>query len=136
MNRPSHTFEDHTGDVRLRVESPTLAGLFEEAALALSELMLEEPAGALDAEEKVVLRAPDVVALLVDWLNELVFLSETRKLVYTEARVSRVSDTELEATVRGLSPAAIRTAVKAATLHGATVEKSLHGYTTTIVLDV
>jgi SHS2 domain-containing protein len=135
--RPFHAFEDHTGEVRLRVEAPTLAGLFEEAARGLSELMADAPGGApVEAAETVTLRAPDVAALLCNWLNELVFLSETRKRVYTDVHVRSVSDTALEAGVRGVFPEVLRTAVKAATLHDLRVEKSALGYSTTIVLDV
>ena len=132
-----HSFEDHTGEVRLRLEAPTLAALFEEAALGLAELMLEGPSDANEEpEQSVTVEAPDCEALLVAWLNELVFLSETRGRVYTEVRVHSVSNTRLEASVRGVFPETLRTAVKAATLHGLRVEQSAHGYTATVVLDV
>lgn len=132
-----HSFEDHTGEVRLRLEAPTLAALFEEAALGLAELMLEAPSGAdEEPEQSVTVEARDCEALLVAWLNELVFLSETRGRVYTEARVHSVSDTRLEASVRGVFTETLRTAVKAATLHGLRVEQSARGFTATVVLDV
>jgi SHS2 domain-containing protein len=134
---PRHAFEEHTGEVRLRVEAPTLAGLFEEAARGMAELMLD--AGVETAEEPgetVRIVAKDREALLVDWLNELVFLSETRKRIYTDVRVDVASDTVLEATVRGVFPETLGTAVKAATLHGLAIEESPGGYAATVVLDV
>ena len=134
---PHHVFEDHTSEVRLRLHAPTLASLFEEAARALAELMLEEAeTPAVPQEVTVALHARDREALLSDWLNELVFLSETRRCVYTDAQVLRVSDTSLEAVVRGVPPRVLRTAVKAATLHDLSVRELPGGYTATVVLDV
>jgi SHS2 domain-containing protein len=134
---PIHAFEDHTGEVRMRVEAGTLAELFEEAARGLAELMQERPAPPdPGSAEHVRLRARDAEALLVDWLNELVFLSDTRERVYTDVRVTHITDTELEATVAGATPEALRTAVKAATLHGLAVRRSAEGYSASVVLDV
>jgi len=50
--------------------------------------------------------------------------------------VDRVSDTELEAVVRGVVPEALRTAVKAATLHALEIEETPSGYSASVVLDV
>jgi len=134
---PRHTFEDHTGEVRVRIEAPTLAGLFEEAARALAELMLESGKPAADEPPvNVKLEALDAEALLVDWLNELVFLSETRGRVYSDVTVHQVSRTALEASARGVLPEMLRTAVKAATLHGLQVKESESGFTATVILDV
>lgn len=134
---PRHLFEDHVGEVRLRIEAPTLAELFEEAARGLAELMLGNVSpSTTGGAEKIAIQAEDREALLVDWLNELIFLSETQSKIYTEIRVHRVSDTGLEAEVRGTAPEAIRTLVKAATLHGLKVEDSPLGFSATVVLDV
>jgi SHS2 domain-containing protein len=134
---PRHVFEDHVGEVRLRVEAPTLAMLFEEAARGLAELLLDEADETASASaETISIRAADRDGLLVDWLNELIFLSETRHRVYTEARVARISDTELEALVHGVVPKTIRTAVKAATLHALEIDVGPDGYFATVTLDV
>jgi SHS2 domain-containing protein len=134
----SHAFEEHTGEVRLRLRSTALPALFEEAARALAELMLDRPSGnAPGPPERVVVQAPDREALLAAWIDELVFLSETHKLVWVDARVERITDKELCAVVRGVEPAALRTAVKAATLHDLRIHGSDAGpLEATLVLDV
>jgi SHS2 domain-containing protein len=125
--------------VRLRVEGASLADLLAEAGRALAELLAGP--GALGAPlsgpaEEVEVRAPDAPALLVDWLNELVFLSETRKRVYTRFEMEEVSEVSIRARVRGMEPEALRTPVKAATLHEARVETRAEGLCATVVLDV
>ncbi len=57
-------------------------------------------------------------------------------MVYGDARVRAVTDTALEAIVRGTKPHALRTAVKGATLHELRSEKTAGGFNATTVLDV
>jgi SHS2 domain-containing protein len=136
---PRHVFEEHTGEVRVRLEAPSLPELFEEAGRALRDVVAPASfnAAALAEEEDVVVRASDRDALLVEWLNELVFRSETTKRIYPELSVERVSDRELRAHIRGVEVDDLRTAVKAATLHGVHIEeRTAGGYTATVVLDV
>jgi len=132
-----HWFEAHTGEVELHVFAPTLPQLFVEAGLGLAELMAGERRRAPDGPaEGVEIQAPDRDALLVDWLNELVFLSETRHRIYDELRIASLSDRELRAEIRGAPPDHLRTAVKAATLHRLHIEGEAGGYSAAVVLDV
>jgi SHS2 domain-containing protein len=134
---PSHAFEEHTGEVRLRLRADELPALFEEAARALAELMLgDEPHGPPEAPERVEVRASDDAALLAAWIDELVFLSETRKRIWTDARVLRLEDRTLSAEVTGVEADALRTQVKAATLHDLRIERSASGVEASVVLDV
>lgn len=133
---PSHAFEDHTSEVRLRVEAATMAELFEEAARALAELMAEELCGEAAPPERVVVGAADREALLVAWLNELVFRSETSKTIACDVRVDAIDDREVRATIRGREPRTMRTAVKAATFHGVRVAEQANGFVGEVVLDV
>ncbi len=133
-----HELEEHTGEVRLRLEAADWPGLFTEAARALAELMTGAPDVKPPAGQPVELtvHAPDRAALLVEWLNELVFLSETRKEVLGEATVVSATANEVVATVRGYEPAVLKTAVKAATLHEARVDQRDGRWHATVVLDV
>lgn len=133
----SHVFEEHTGEVQLRVEAAGLRELFAEAGLALAELMVERLPTELDAnEEAVTVAALDREGLLVEWLNEIIFRSETRKKVYTRFEIQGLSDEELRATMRGAAVTELRTAVKAATMHRLRILERPGGYTATVVLDV
>jgi len=132
----SHALEEHGGEVRLRLRAPSLPALFDEAARAVAELMCDG-GGSLGEPVPVDVRAPDREALLAAWIDELLFLSETRKRVWTQTRVERVTDTELHAVVRGIEPVALRTQIKAATLHDLRVLERRPGeFEATLVLDV
>jgi SHS2 domain-containing protein len=134
---PRHSFGQHVGEVSVCVEAPSLRELFEESGRALAELSAEvEPDAVANAEEQVELDARDREALLVAWLNELVFRSETRKLVYDDLTVNLIDDAKLSAVIRGRLPRTVRTAVKAATMHDLHIVAFADGLRVTIVLDV
>ncbi len=133
----THVFEEHTGEARLRVRAGSLVALFEEAARAVADLMYSGPPGGAGPPVCVDVQAPDREALLAAWIDELVFLSETHKRVWVEARVERLTDTELHAVVRGVEPQFLRTQVKAATLHDLRITEDRPGsFEATLVLDV
>jgi SHS2 domain-containing protein len=133
----SHAFEEHTAEVRLRVHAETAEALFSEVVRALAELAVDDPDAPVDGE-RVPLRveARDMPALLVGFVDEVVFLSETKKKVFSRATVERVTETEVVATLEGFSPPAIRTAVKAATFYEVECGRAPDGWRASVVLDV
>jgi SHS2 domain-containing protein len=131
-----HAFEDHTSEVRVRVWAPSLGALFEEAGRALGELMGEGATGAEGDAEEVEVEALDRDALLVDWLNELVYRTEMRGRLYTEIRVDRIGGQYLFAWVRGRPFPEGGVPVKAATYHGLSIEEGPRGFSAAVVVDV
>lgn len=131
-----HWFEAHTSEVELHASAPTLEQLFVEAGLGLAELLADERSGPHGELEAVDVEAADREALLVDWLNELIFRTETRHSVYDELRIDSFSDRRLRAQIRGVVPAGWRTAVKAATFHRLRIGREGGLYVARVVLDV
>ncbi len=136
-----HAFEAHTGEVRLVAEAPSRAALFEEVGRAVAELMGPEDRPDRQAGESraVELDARDDAALLVAWVDELVFLSETQHAVYWDVAVDAVAGGHLSARVRGTPVETLRTAVKAATFHDIEVAEVPHAggpWRARVVLDV
>lgn len=137
MSDASHVYEEHTGEVQIRIEAPTLGELFAEAGRALMNVMGgASPRTVEGPPTTVTVHSIDRDALLVDWLNELVYLVETERKLYGEIFVERISDRELTATVRGADAPELRTLVKAASFFGLAIAERASGYTATVVLDV
>lgn len=133
----THRFEEHTAEVSVRIDAASLPALFEDAAAALCELQLgDEATVGPERVERVSVRGRDRESLLVAFLNELIFLSETEKLVFSKSRVTSVADHELHAVVHGATPSVLRTQVKAATMHGVHIVPNGSGFTATVILDV
>jgi SHS2 domain-containing protein len=139
-----HRFEDHTGEVELRIRADSLPEIYREAARAVAQLMLNAiPAPPPEAPTVAIqLDARDPATLLVDWVNELIFRSEVERTVFTEVEpaVSAPADAgggwRLTATVRGLPDPPLAGQVKAATLHQARVDRVGGGYQANLILDV
>ena len=132
-----HSFEEHTSEILLCITAPTREELYAEAGRALAELLADDPDLTYGPVEPITVTARDAAALLVAWVDELVYRAETRGCVYPSVQVSYADDTRLEVSMRGGPPAEWRTAVKAATWHRLAVEPDgAGGWTATVVLDV
>ena len=134
----SEKFEEieHTADLAIRAYGWDMKELFANAAHGMFALMaepsLEEPA----RKREVSLEAMDYEGLLVDWLNELIYLHEVENETYSQFTIETLSSTELKARVTG-GPTKCKTkAIKAATFHELAIEETANGLVATIVFDV
>lgn len=133
----SHAFEEHRGELEIRVDAPTLPALFAEAGRAVAEAMQGTPLEPPTAwSDEVVLDGADREALLVEWLNELVLRSEVAKVLFTDLDITHLSDRKLVATIRGTRLARLRNPIKAATYHDLFIAERPGGFTATVTLDV
>lgn len=132
-----HRFLDHIGEVRLSVRAGSFAELVAEAGRALAGLQLgDAPRAAAGPWREVALEAPDREALLVEWLNELIYRAEVEREVATEFEVTDAGDRTLRARFRAVPVPEPPALVKAATLHGARVTATAKGVEADVVLDV
>ena len=83
------------------VKGHTLPDLFAMAGWSFFDLMLDARKIAYNQERSVKVTAPDREALLVAWLGELLFLFESRHLVFGAFEIQTFNDRELLAKVRG-----------------------------------
>jgi SHS2 domain-containing protein len=100
----SYAVFDHTADVGLEVRGNSLPDLLATAARATFEQMIEDWPDVIEAEEDVRVVPPkglegDLSELLVDWLQELLFTFETRRLVPLRYEFDQVGPREVRATV-------------------------------------
>jgi SHS2 domain-containing protein len=134
---PWHRWVDHTAEVQLQVGAESLARLAAEAGRALGLFLLRggspEPSG--EARTIEVLSV-DREALLVDWLNEILFLAEVERWVAVEFDILETSSERLKASARGVPVEEPPTLVKAATFHGLAVEERDGGLQAEVIFDV
>jgi len=138
-----YAFIDHTGDVAVHVEAPSLEALFVDAARALSAVLVEGEDPRPRTQLPVTLEAGTPELLLVDWLNDLLFRFDVDGFVPLESDV-RLVDTDqgwrLDATLRGepFDPARhrVRVLVKSVTYHALEIVTSANGVETQIVFDI
>jgi len=78
----------------------------------------------------------DHESLLVNWLNQLLYLHETRGEVYSGFDIHELTAQALRATVRGTRSEDVRMIIKAATYHDLVIQDTGEGYVVPIVFDV
>jgi len=134
------SFEEisHTADIKIRVRAPTLEALFSETFNALMQVMYgTERRGGIVKEIEV--ESPDNESLLLDFLSEVLFVSEVENLVFFNASIS-IHGSQLTAELSGEPFDPIRHAggseVKGISYSGLSIIHDANGYMLDIIFDV
>jgi SHS2 domain-containing protein len=129
---------EHTADVGVRAEGESLGEVFEQAALGLADIMGIYAPGAGDTEH-IQVEAPDVGALLVDWLSEILWLHDSRDALLGGVEVVGVTETSAKGRVILVPRAGEEvegTQVKAITYHQLEVKPTDSGWRARVFVDV
>ncbi|MBN1486925.1 MAG: archease [Anaerolineae bacterium] len=126
---------DHTADLALHIWATDLEDLFTTAARGMFQLLTGDVSIESSHQEFFSLAALDVETLLVDWLNELLYLNEVKGLVFDTFAFDKLSPTRLRAQIRGALVREYINYIKAATFHNLEILKTEDGYETEIVFD-
>lgn len=135
-----YEFFEHTADLGLRVRARDLNGLFRDAAMGLFAMVVEEvPRGRTASSREIAIRGRRRDYLLFDWLNELLYLFETERLLLGEFDV----DVTESGVVAGMhawpwdeSVDRPLHEVKAITYHGLTVKPVDDGWLAEVIVDI
>jgi len=130
---------DHTADVGIKAYGVNLEEAFSNAARGLFSLITE-----IDEIDEVISRdveltALDQESLLVEWLNELIYLFDTENLIFKRFDITQLSQTRLKARCHGEKVNSLKhklkIGVKATTYHMLKVSKS-DGYQVQVLFDI
>ena len=131
---------DHTADIGIIAYGKDIQQLFNNAALGMFSLILEHGDLVEDSEYDIRLSSVDKENLLVEWLNELLFIFETEHLVFKRSIFDLLNETQLIARCFGtkVNPKkqAIKREIKAATYHMLSINHLLDGYKAQIIFDI
>jgi SHS2 domain-containing protein len=132
---PSHEIADHGAEIRLRVQAGSLGDLLEHAGRALTGLQLRGADATPGTWRTLEISAPDRATLLLDWLNELIFLAETERWVGADFEVDSAEDGRVRARIWGVRIERAPALVHAATLHGLRVDDVPGGLQGEVILE-
>ncbi|MEJ2291988.1 MAG: archease [Deinococcales bacterium] len=137
---------DHTGDVGFTLRAGSVGALFDAARAALLSELLSEPPTSGEAPFDLELTAPALDRLLLRWLDEVLYLVQTRALVPASARVTlegpaagaqgwrlhaHLALVPLDPDTHGW-----RGEVKGTTYHGLELARERGGWRARVILDV
>lgn len=131
---------EHTADLGLRIRAGDLKGLFAESGRAFFSLIVSN-LDDVQPRQQVAVQIPraELDYLLIDWLDELLFLFDSQRLVLSDFDV-RVDQSGIEAVVRGEKIDRRRHQldheVKAITYHNLRVAQTAEGWEAEVIVDV
>ena len=137
-------FLEHTADVYIAAQGATLAESFENAALAMFEVMTDTEKVSSDIENSVEIEAEDEYALLYSWLEALLVKFEIKNMLYSKFEISSIKETpegfRIQATVWGekfnAGKHTQKVGVKAVTYHRMEIIKDIDTVRLEFILDI
>ena len=131
---------DHTADIGIVAYGADLRDLFTNAALGLFNLMADLDDIGEHVKREVKVSADDVEVLLVEWLNELIYIFEVDHILFKKFVINELSGNRIVATCFGEKTKQgqhiVKREIKAATYHMLKIEKDNGRYKVQIIFDV
>ncbi|MEK7596099.1 MAG: archease [Patescibacteria group bacterium] len=125
----------HTADLRMAASGKDYREIFESALAGMADI-LKQGAGRFPAvkKRKIKIASPDYAALLIDFLNEALYLAQTNNEVYFIVHFKDLSPTGLEAEISGIPTEKFDEDIKAATYHEIEIHKNKKGELEAIIV--
>lgn len=133
-------FIDHTADIGFVVFGEDLKRLFENAGEAFFTVITDLEKVRRTTERKIEIKGESLERLMVDWLNELLYLHEVENLLFSQFEVETVNEKGLKARAKGEpfeeGRHPIKTEVKAVTFHQIQVKQEDGLWRARVILDL
>jgi len=128
--------EDLTSDVMFEAYGKDLKELFENAALALSDVICKNVKPKLKVSVKV--KGDDLKELMINWLQEIISSVDIKDMFFSKFDIKMINEKKLEANIYGeeITPEKGETVVKAVTNYNFKLEKNKKRYLVRISLDI
>jgi SHS2 domain-containing protein len=110
--------------------------LLQNGACAMQALDGPRPAGEPSATRAIEVEGVDRESLLVNWLNEILYLEQTHQLVCDRFHIDELQNHRLRARVETRKRKRSYTHIKAVTFHNLQIRETPEGLEAEIVLDV
>lgn len=131
---------DHTADLGISIQADSVAGLFEEAARALSDLIFGPRTFHGSGEVQVRVTGSDWPDLIINWLREILYLWNGEGRIPGPVDIRRIEPFRLEAIVpvdnRPCAPRDIFNEIKAVTYHQVEVDRQAAGWRARVIFDI
>jgi SHS2 domain-containing protein len=130
---------EHKADLKIRVFGKDLKELFENAMIGLFESAQYEsetkPTEKIKREIKI--SSSDLPSLLVDFLSEVLYLSEVNQEVYNKIMVKKLDEKNIEGILSGKKLKRMGVVIKGVTYHDLDIHQKEEGsWEATILFDI
>ena len=131
---------EHPADIGFRASGSTLAELFANAAIAMLSIAGDPAAAQPQLEYPISAEGSDYESLLVNWLNEVLYWFDGKRVAFGSFRVTHLEPVSIHALALG-EPRdnerhRAKLIVKAVTYHQLKLERSGDGWVCEVYLDI
>jgi SHS2 domain-containing protein len=136
------TFEvlDHTADIGIIAYGADIKQVFANAAAGMASLIIDLDKIDDHIHRDIELRSYDDENLLVEWLNELLYIYDVEHLLFKRIEVYELYDSNIKARCFGdkidFKRHIIKREIKAATYHMLALGKDRNKYSAQIIFDI
>jgi SHS2 domain-containing protein len=139
-NEMGYELLDHTGDLGIRVWADDVKGLFQQAALALFDIITDLETIEVHLSREVSVQGAGQEELLVAWLNELLYLHEVEELLFCAFDLFDLGAESVHGVAKGerfrQGRHRIKTAVKAVTYHQLEIKEQDKRWQAQVIFDI
>jgi len=130
-------------DIAFEATAKTRDGLFEQAAMAASDIIANPEMIKQKIKKKIELKADSLEHLLYDFLSEIIYLKDTDGILFRKYKI-RVEDDDAGFMLTAVASGEkidrkrhdLRNDLKAITMHMFVVEKRKNGWYARVVVDI
>jgi SHS2 domain-containing protein len=128
---------EHKADLKIRVFGKTKEELFENAMVGMFKAAKYETIKRLTIKRLTTkIKSVDLLSLLVDFLSEVLYLVETKKLVFEKVEFKKFTENEIEAILIGKPLKRMGVHIKAVTYHDLKILQKKEGFEAEILFDI
>ncbi|HWR24951.1 MAG TPA: archease [Methanosarcina sp.] len=139
-----YEYLEHTADAKFLAYGNTLEEVFENAALAMFNVMIDTEKLSGDLKREILLNSSDLETLLVDWLSELLYLFEVEEIIFRDFRVENIKEDNGKYSIKALASGEkyypeshpFETEIKAVTYSQLELKKIPEGWRAQVVVDL
>lgn len=128
---------EHISDLKIKAFGKTKEELFENAMLGMFEgALYQSESKTKGIKEKIKIKSIDLASLLVDFLSEILYLVETKKLVFQKVEFKKFTENEIEAILSGKELKRMGVHIKGVTYHDLEISQKNKNWEATILFDI
>lgn len=128
---------EHKADLKIRAFGKTREELFLNMMLGMQESIKPEICDGGKLKREIKIKSLDFPSLLVDFLNEVLYQSQTNKEIYNNIKFIKFSDAEIEAEISGQKVERFGEEIKAVTHHSLDIhQKEDNIWEATVLFDI
>lgn len=127
----------HRADLKIVAFGNTKEELFKNCMIGMFSLAHYEPEkNSHKVVRSIKIQSFDTQSLLVDFLNELLYLAETKKEVYTDIDFKKFTENKIVATVKGKRLKRMGIHIKGVTHHGLSITQRGRKWKVVVLCDI